>query len=113
MWHCLRCGETAEDNFTECWKCGAGRDGRLPDENELSTHERLAAENSEIAHEMPNSLACLRCSGVVSYKGTIRFDHSPLWLTGELHLMDEHLEMYACPRCGHIEFLAPGFIARS
>jgi hypothetical protein len=24
-WHCPRCGEQLEGQFTECWKCGAGR----------------------------------------------------------------------------------------
>jgi hypothetical protein len=24
-WSCAQCGETLEGQFTECWKCGAGR----------------------------------------------------------------------------------------
>jgi len=23
-WHCTRCGEVSEPQFTQCWKCGAG-----------------------------------------------------------------------------------------
>lgn len=25
-WHCRRCGETAEPQFTQCWRCGANRE---------------------------------------------------------------------------------------
>lgn len=27
MWKCSQCGETGEDAFDACWKCGAARDG--------------------------------------------------------------------------------------
>jgi len=26
-WHCRSCGETVEAQFTQCWRCGAFREG--------------------------------------------------------------------------------------
>jgi ribosomal protein S27AE len=107
MWQCVKCGEKVEDNFTECWNCRADRDGVLPEEGDLSAHENIAAENRVLAPEKPGSINCLRCNSTLAYNGTMQFKHSPLWWTGELRFMAEHLEMYVCLRCGHVEFLVP------
>lgn len=29
MWKCSRCGERVDDNFDECWNCGASREGEM------------------------------------------------------------------------------------
>ncbi|HEX8494312.1 MAG TPA: hypothetical protein VF658_15795 [Pyrinomonadaceae bacterium] len=111
MWRCLKCGEEVDDNFTECWNCRADKNGNLP-EGYLSIHENIAAENRAIAPERPRSITCLRCGDELKYDGTIHFSHSPMWLTGELKVLDKHLEMYVCLRCGHVEFIMPNSVVR-
>jgi hypothetical protein len=111
MWTCVNCGESVEDNFTQCWNCLTDKDGLLP-EGDHSIHETLAAENRAIAPERPGSIDCLRCGNTLEYTGTMRFSHSPAWVTGEIRFIEVHrdLEMYVCGRCGHVEFLAPNFV---
>ena len=29
FWACRQCGETCEDQFTHCWRCGAGREENI------------------------------------------------------------------------------------
>jgi hypothetical protein len=108
MWRCVRCGETVEDNFSECWNCRAGKDGLLP-EGYLSAHEIAAAENRAIVNTNLSSVNCVRCANGLEYRGMMRVSHSPVGLTGVLFAADEDLSMYACPRCGHIEFFVPGY----
>jgi hypothetical protein len=36
-WICAGCGEEIEGQFSECWKCGRGRDYRSPSFNETAS----------------------------------------------------------------------------
>jgi hypothetical protein len=55
MWKCKKCGKQIEDNFDACWKCGTGKDGSPPsnqqefaereeDQQEIEEQERESRE---------------------------------------------------------------------
>ena len=99
MWQCLKCGETVDDTFTECWNCRADRDGLLPEEDELSAHQAMRAENRMAnVNEQASSINCLRCQRAVEYAGK-KHIHAGFIFEGKLSL-----RMYICPHCGHVEF---------
>ncbi len=109
MWTCFKCGEQVEDNFTACWNCQAGRDGALP-ENPLPPH--MVEENRAIlGNEVQAKHHCLRWRNILEYAGPRRFHMNTNWGAlgelGELFLSKEHLEMFSCPQCGHVEFFVP------
>jgi hypothetical protein len=94
MWTC-QCGEQIEDQFDACWRC-AGRAANA-----------TAPENS---NQLP-TLECQRCKTSLEYLGKRRF-HEGGYLTpmllGDLFVNREDFDLYACPRCGHVEFFLEG-----
>ena len=57
MWTCSRCGESVEDSFNACWKCGTSSEG-VPNP-EFQAVESPAAD----------PIACPRCSRALDYVG--------------------------------------------
>lgn len=99
MWICSKCRETLEESFDACWKCGTSRDGVTE-----------PAETMPAA--VPEGLTCLRCPGTLEHLGTRRFHEGTNWGVlgelGELFVKREQFDIYACPRCGKVEFFVDG-----
>jgi hypothetical protein len=57
---------------------------------------------------------CLRCQRPLAYLGTREFHEGtrawPFLLAelGELFVNREEFQLFACPRCGHVEFFVEG-----
>ena len=100
MWTCSRCGESVEDSFNACWKCGTSSEG-VPNP-EFQAVESPAAD----------PIACPRCSRALDYVGRKRFHEGTNWGVlgelGELFVKREHFDVYVCPRCGRVEFFVDG-----
>lgn len=96
MWICSRCRETVDDAFDVCWNCGTPIDG----------------ESAQVAPEAPSALTCLRCSETIEHLGTKRFHEGANWgilgELGELFVKRERFDVYACPKCGKVEFFVDG-----
>ncbi len=60
----------------------------------------------------PKQVACTRCNIAKRYLGTKRFHEGPRWGIlgdlGELFVNKETFDIYACPRCGSVEFFVDG-----
>ncbi len=95
MWKCSKCNEQHADHFSSCWKC-AGMD---------------APPRSVQVASLP-SMTCVRCETDLDFVGTKRFqEDSPggIWgAFGELFAKRERFDVYACPRCGRVEFFVDG-----
>lgn len=97
MWMCSKCHETLEDTFEACWNCGTPKDG-----------EADAAFEPAVV----KTLTCLRCEAALEHVGTKRFHEGTRWGVlgelGELFVKRDRFDVYACPRCGHVEFFLDG-----
>lgn len=97
MWLCGKCHESLEDTFEVCWKCGTPRSGDVE-----PVLEPAAAQ----------ALTCLRCETTLEHVGTKRFHEGARWGVlgehGELFVKRDRFDVYACPRCGHVEFFLDG-----
>jgi ribosomal protein S27AE len=66
------------------------------------------AEGDEDAADGGPSSGCPRCGGVLAFAGTQRFDPPIGWTVsverGERRVEHERFDVYACRRCGHLEF---------
>ena len=94
MWTC-QCGEQIEDQFDACWRCSG----------------RVADAPQTLKAEVPLSMECLRCKIELEYAGKKRFyegGHLTPMLLGELFVNRENFDLYACPRCGHVELFLTG-----
>ncbi len=40
MWKCAKCGEQIEDGFQACWKCGSGKNGTPPLDQQAFTEQK-------------------------------------------------------------------------
>ena len=93
MWLCSKCGESVEDSFDACWKCGTSKEG-------------VADPNRD------HPIACARCKESLQYVGRKRFHEGTNWGVlgeiGELFVKREHFDVYVCPRCGRVEFFVDG-----
>jgi len=99
-WQCPECAERHEPEFAECWKCGyvkgSGGDESLKEENG------------------PDPMVCPSCKLPLDFLGTRKFHEgsraAPFLLgeIGELFVNREHFDVYACPRCGRVEFFLEG-----
>jgi|ERR1041385_416840 Zn finger protein HypA/HybF involved in hydrogenase expression len=90
MWKCPRCSEEIEDQFDSCWKCAG---------------PAQSAELIQEAGERP-VMQCLRCKETLDYYGTKRFyegGHFAAFM-GDMFVNRECFDVYACPKCGHVEF---------
>ena len=110
MWTGGNCGESVEDGFAVCWKCGTSHSG-LEDPG-----FQPVADGGEIgsaaAATIANPLACARCHKTLDYVGRKRFHEGTNWGVfgelGELFVKREHFDVYMCPRCGRVEFFVDG-----
>lgn len=59
-----------------------------------------------------NPIACPRCNETLEHLGTKRFHEGTNWGAlgelGELFVKRERFDIYACPRCGRVEFFVDG-----
>ncbi len=57
-------------------------------------------------------MRCPRCDVALEYAGTRDFHEGTRWGVlgelGELFVNKEHFDVYACPRCGRVEFFVDG-----
>lgn len=93
MWTCDKCGEQHEDQFDSCWRC--------------------AGDQASGASGNPE---CLRCHTRIEFLGTKEFHEGTRWgllgELGELFVNKERFDIYACPKCGHVEFFVQGVGSR-
>ena len=92
---CRKCREMVESTFDVCWNCGTSKDG------------------VEAREEKPvKSIACLRCNQELEHIGTKQFHEGTNWGVlgglGELFVKRDSFDVYACPRCGRVEFFVDG-----
>lgn len=103
MWICQNCGADVEENRITCGNCSWLRGGPLP------------RQRSNAGAVAPRSLGCLRCQTQLKFLGAKHFREGSgapgFWLgdLGELLIQTEQFDLYACPRCGHVEFFLHGF----
>jgi hypothetical protein len=57
-------------------------------------------------------VTCTRCNVAKTYLGTKQFHEGKRWGAlgelGELFVNKEQFDVYACPRCGSVEFFVDG-----
>jgi len=122
MWTCAQCGESHEDSFDTCWKCGTGRDGAHEYDSTAFNADSLIVQEQVAAR----TILCAKC-GAVMQPG---FLHSPSvrtmggfvntepikWRNGRAEeyplflpsITDLNLPVsaYRCGECGYLEFYA-------
>lgn len=119
MWICGKCGESVEENFDACWKCGTSWDGVAdPDFKGAPVAAEIApiAASTDIAPDAAPSgidpITCGRCYEPLEYVGRKRFHEGTNWGVlgelGELFVKRQHFDVYVCPRCGRVEFFVDG-----
>jgi phage FluMu protein Com len=58
------------------------------------------------------TLECVRCEQPLEHLGTKRFHEGTNWgffgELGELFVKRDQFDVYACPRCGRVEFFVDG-----
>jgi len=89
MWTCPTCGEKHEDQFEECWKCAGHRYSEQP--------------------AIP--LRCLRCEIPLTPAGTRFFKLETggalVSMLTDMTVVHQDFELFACERCGKVEFFLP------
>jgi len=113
MWLCSKCGESVEDSFDVCWKCGTSWDGVAnPKFQDETARVQEPAPVVPVAPATANPISCLRCKGTLQHAGTRRFHEGTNWGVlgelGEFFVKRERFDVYACPQCGHVEFFVDG-----
>ena len=100
MWRCGKCGESVEEDFAVCWKCGTTKDWVTD------------PQFSVVPGAQGNPISCARCNTTLQYVGRKRFHEGTNWGVfgelGELFVKREHLDFYLGPRCGRVEFFVDG-----
>jgi hypothetical protein len=101
MWTCTECGETHEDSFDACWKCGNARD-----------QTALAEEPGD----PPGDIAsCMKCGGAMEAGVLVDGHKSPtIWYAGafasihfsSLTARKFYLAANRCSDCGYLELYA-------
>ena len=105
MWTCLLCEERIEDDSWEhCWKCGSSRD---------ITSEEAAALKERSTRLRKQFLTCQRCESRMEFAGSRSFHEGAklgFWFGdwGEFFINREHFDIFACKRCGKVEFYLDG-----
>jgi hypothetical protein len=116
MWRCVKCGDKLEVSFDICWKCGTSRDGTEDPTFQANVDVDPNAEADDAPDSQPEAppLQCLRCDCGLDFIGTKKFhEGTRAWSfmlgdIGELFVNREHFDVYACPRCGRVEFFVGG-----
>lgn len=98
---CSHCGETLEEGYALCWKCGTGIDGTPPAADFIPDSAVPLAER--------RTLACLRCETQMDFVRRMKFHEGSLRPgvlldIGHLFTNREHFDTYACATCGKVEF---------
>ena len=93
-WKCQNCStEIEESGFEVCWNCGSEKGQAKPPES-----------SSQV-------LKCLRCNSVMLKLGSKEFHEGTRWGAignlGELFVVKQALDMFACQSCGKVEFFLP------
>ena len=98
MKHCPNCKAETADNFNICWNC-----------NYCFSEKQVIDFEKEM--ENHRDINCLRCDTKMVYTGLHRFHEGTRWgVLGnlfELFVKKKSFELYACPKCGKVEFFAP------
>ncbi|ESP92444.1 MULTISPECIES: hypothetical protein [Pseudoalteromonas] len=94
-WICGNCQmEIEDDTFEVCWNCSCVK-GESQSNNEEYT-----------------PVDCIRCAIPLTFIGTKEFHEGMRWgLLGnlaEFFINKEQLDMFACKRCGKVEFFLAG-----
>jgi hypothetical protein len=137
MWRCRKCHEKVDDEFQACWNCGTSDDGTedpnfrhadrirpeelkpagtLPD---IDISTAIQAENPNRPPLVPSpsgpvvSIRCLRCDGEAEFLGTKSFHEGFQWggllgALGDFLVNQVSFDVYACKRCGRVEFFVTG-----
>ena len=112
MWTCSKCGESVEEQFDVCWKCGTSWDGVKEDPAVQADSGSVAPEPATAPDPRGSQVACVRCSRSLEYLGRKRFHEGANWGVfgeiGELFVKREHFDVYVCPQCGRVEFFVDG-----
>ncbi|WP_394200334.1 hypothetical protein [Shewanella waksmanii] len=93
-WICQHCHTKIEENsFEVCWNCGCEQGQTAP------------------IDAAPTKLNCLRCDIPLTQLGEKSFHEGARWGAlgnlAELFVDKQPLDMYACNRCGKVEFFLP------
>jgi hypothetical protein len=113
-WTCSKCGESVEDSFDACWKCGTSWDGVADPDFTATTPAAAAAAIVPDADPTTiiDPIMCARCDQALEYVGRKRFHEGTNWGVlgelGELFVKRQHFDVYLCPRCGRVEFFVDG-----
>ncbi|WP_193210955.1 hypothetical protein [Luteolibacter marinus] len=101
MWECDYCQAVVEDDdWSDCWSCARTRgpgDGR-------------ASQEIREMHALRESLKrCMRCTGTMKFHGFRELHHGYAQSLFSEHngYEKERLVLYACDRCGKVEFFLP------
>ncbi len=103
---CKSCGETIEDGYAICWKCGTSLDGTPPAKEFVPDVGAAQAKERE--------LSCLRCEAPLTFVRRMKLHEGSLLPgllldVGRLFTNRENFDTYACQICGKVEFyLADG-----
>ncbi len=106
MWVCVHCLEVTEDEqWDECWNCGAKRDCSE------AAAGKVQEKTREIELLREQFSRCTRCQGSMKFHGyrEIPYDLSIAWggHLGRGAYEVEKFALYHCTRCGKVElFLA-------
>ena len=110
MWTCKKCGESVEDGFVVCWKCGTSQEG-IEDPQFRAVPSAEAMESTDVP-KIVDPISCARCNQALQYVGRKRFHEGTNWGVlgelGELFVKRQHFDVYVCPRCGRVEFFVDG-----
>lgn len=95
MWKCPKCNEQHADHFSSCWKCVG-----------------MEAPPRSVQVAPPPAMTCVRCETNLDFVGTKKFQEDSaggVWgAFGELFAKRQRFDVYACPRCGRVEFFVDG-----
>jgi len=118
MWSCTKCREKLEDDFDVCWNCGTTKDGvedpdfRKADDAPTEEVEPELDISITAKKKRVSKLQCLRCKSTMHFLGEKSFHEGTRWGAlgdlGELFVNKESFDLYACVRCGRVEFFVTG-----
>jgi Zn finger protein HypA/HybF involved in hydrogenase expression len=98
MKNCPNCNSEIEENFELCWNCN------------FSITENKIIEIKDLNNNKKD-INCLRCNTPYIYSGEYKFHEGPkIGILGNLFeafVNREAFDIYACPKCGKVEFFIP------
>ncbi len=98
MKNCPNCNAEMEDNFELCWNC-----------NYSLAEQKII--DVKILNENKRQIDCLRCNVSMIFSGEYKFhEGTKLGILGNIFealVNRETFDLYACPKCGKVEFFTP------